>query len=98
MKLYGFAKQYHEERKNDPNYITSGIVIEVLDNLARLMEERSIGKKLLARRMGKSERYVTKLLSRCSDLSIRDLVTLALAIGERPEKLRDLADLFGDGD
>ncbi len=96
-KLYGWAKDFHDEYKNDPEYITTGIVIEIIDNLAAKMEEEGISKAEFARRLGKGRAYVTKLLRGYYDnLTIKTLVELALALGKRPEKFNDLLDLFGD--
>ena len=96
-KLYGWAKKYYEERKNDPDFITSGIVVEILDNLSKKMKEKSITRAELARRLGKSKAYVTRLLQGDYDnLTIKTLVELALALNEKPESFFDLFKTFGD--
>jgi len=96
-KFYGWAKKYYQKYKNDPDFITSGIVIEVLDNLYKRMEEKGINKAELAKRLGKSKAYVTKLLQGdYNNLTIKTLVELALAINESPQKFFDLVRVFGD--
>jgi len=96
-KFYGWAKKYYQKHKNDPEFITSGIVIEVLDNLYKRMEEKGINKAELAKRLGKSKAYVTKLLQGdYNNLTIKTLVELALAINENPQKFFDLVKIFAD--
>lgn len=96
-KFYGWAKKYYQKHKNDPDFITFGIVIEVLDNLYKRMEEKGINKAELAKRLGKSKAYVTKLLQGDYDnLTIKTLVELALAINESPQKFFDLVRVFAD--
>ena len=96
-KFYGWAKKYYQKHKNDPEFITSGIVIEILDNLYKRMEEKRINKAELAKRLGKSKAYVTKLLQGdYNNLTIKTLVELALAINESPQKFFDLVRVFAD--
>lgn len=97
-EVYGWAKEFYEKHKDDPEFIAIGIAIEIFDNFYRKMEEKGISKEELAKKLGKSKAYVTKLLRGYYDnkLTIKDLVKLALAIGERPEKLSDLCRIFGD--
>jgi len=96
-KFYGWAKKYYQKHKNDPEFITSGIVIEVLDNLYKRMEEKRINKAELAKRLGKSKAYVTKLLQGdYNNLTIKTLVELALAINENPQNFFDLVKIFAD--
>jgi len=96
-KFYGWAKKYYQKHKNNPEFITSGIVIEVLDNLYKRMEEKGINKAELAKCLGKSKAYVTKLLQGdYNNLTIKTLVELALAINENPQKFFDLVKIFAD--
>lgn len=96
-KLYGPIKKYYEERKHDPDFVVTGIVVEILDNLCKRMKEKGIDKRELANRLGKHVSYVTRLLQGDYDnLTIKDLVKLAFAIGEKPESIFDLARIFGD--
>ena len=96
-KFYGWAKKYYEERKNDPDFITSGIVVEILDNFSKKMKEKNITRAELARRLGKSKAYVTRLLQGDYDnLTIKTLVELALALNEKPENFFGLFKIFGD--
>jgi len=98
-KFYGWARDFYEKYKNDPEFITIGIITEILDNLYKRMEERGIDKAELARRLGKSKAYVTKLLQGdYKNLTIKTLVELALAIDKKPKSFFDLAKVFGDGD
>ena len=98
-KFYGWAKDLHKEYKRDPEYITSSIVAEIIDNLAAIMDQKGISRAELARRLGKTRGYVTKLLRGYYDnLTIKTLVELAQALDEDINKFSDLIKIFGDLD
>lgn len=76
-----WAEQYITDHANDPLYIHAGIMIEISEAVAGYMEDYSISRVELARRMGCSKAYITKLLRGSSNYTLETLIKLSLALG-----------------
>lgn len=68
------------EAKERDSYWTSRAVHELTEDLSRLMEQRGVSKAELARRLGSSPAYVTKVLRGNTSFTIEAMVRLARAL------------------
>jgi len=69
----------------DPEYIVEGVVIRTNERICELMEARGITRAELARRLGKSPPYVTRLLNGRPNMTLKTLTEIAVALGEAIE-------------
>jgi transcriptional regulator with XRE-family HTH domain len=80
------AAWYEEMTKefdNDPDYWTEGLKLDFAEEVGRLMEEQKISRAELARRLGTSPAYVTKILHWTANLTLTSMSKIALAFGSR---------------
>lgn len=74
-------RQMFEEAETSVDYWLAGPVTDFTEDLCRLMEERDISRAELARRMGTSRAYVTKLMRGNVNFTLTTMVKLAMAVG-----------------
>ena len=94
-----FLKELLKEFKNDPDYIYEGLKYDLSEQLYELMKEKGITKKELAKRMGVSPAYVSKIFG-ADNISLRTVakVLAALDAGDMTLKIAPLsssANKFG---
>jgi transcriptional regulator with XRE-family HTH domain len=80
------AAWYEEMRKefdNDPDYWAEGLKLDFAEEVGRLMEEQKVSRAELARRLGTSPAYVTKILHWTANLTLTSMSKIALAFGSR---------------
>lgn len=80
------AAWYEEMRKgfdNDPEYWAEGLKLDFAEEVGRLMEEQNVSRAELARRLGTSPAYVTKILHWTANLTLASMSKIALAFGSR---------------
>ena len=80
------AAWYEEMRKefdNDPDYWAEGLKLDFAEEVGRLMEEQNVSRAELARRLGTSPAYVTKILHWTANLTLTSMSKIALAFGSR---------------
>jgi transcriptional regulator with XRE-family HTH domain len=75
-----FADLYREAEKHD-DYWVAGLIHDFTEALARRMEEQGVSRAELARRLGTSQAFVTKVLRGNVHLTLATLVKLARAVG-----------------
>lgn len=75
-----FAELYEEARQHDEYWIAQAVQ-ELNEEICRLMEERSVTRSELARRLGVSPAYVTKILRGNTNFTLASMVRLARALG-----------------
>ena len=79
------AKTQFEQLMENPEfrrlYAIEGFVTEATEFIARLMEQQGVSKAELARRLGRSRAYVTRLLNGSANMTIRTLAEVAYALG-----------------
>jgi plasmid maintenance system antidote protein VapI len=63
------------------DYWIAGPIIELTEDVCRRMEEQKISRAELARRLGTSRAYVTKLLDGNANFTLATMVKLAMALG-----------------
>jgi transcriptional regulator with XRE-family HTH domain len=80
MKPKTFADLYRVAEKHD-DYWVAGLVHDFTEALARRMEEEGVSRAELARRLGTSQAYVTKVLRGNVNFTLATLVKLARAVG-----------------
>jgi len=71
------------EFDNDPDYWAEGLKLDFAEEVGRLMEEQKISRAELARRLGTSPAYVTKILHWTANLTLTSMSKIALAFGSR---------------
>lgn len=79
----------HEMLMQDPEYrrlyAVEGLVTEAAEFVSELMQEQGINKAELARRLGKSRAWVTRLLSGSANMTMRTFAELVYALGAEVE-------------
>lgn len=74
-------RRFFEEAKASPDYWHEIPVVEFTEDLCRLMEEKQVSRAELARRIGTSRAYITKLLGGDANFTLMTMVKLAMALG-----------------
>ena len=80
-----------EEFQDDVEFLTEEAALNVVSEIRRVMEESGVTAAELARRIGKSRAYVSKVLNYSPNMTLRSLVLLAHALGARWESPRLIA-------
>lgn len=80
MKPKSFEELF-EKAKERETYLTASIILEFTEGLYRLMEDNKLSRKELARRLGTSPAYITKVLRGDINFTIDSMVKLAKAAG-----------------
>jgi transcriptional regulator with XRE-family HTH domain len=73
-------RQLLDRAESSPDYWREAAVIQFTEGLCRRMEEKKISKAELARRMGTSRAYITRLLGGEPNFTLGTMVKLALAV------------------
>ncbi len=79
MKAKSFDDLYEEAKTHD-DYWIAGTVQDFTEELFRLMESRNVTRSELARRLGTSPAYVTKILRGNANFTLATMVRLARAL------------------
>ena len=79
-KARSFDDLYREAETHD-DYWLAGVVQAFTEEVFRRMEEQKISRAELARRMGTSPAYVTKILRGNANFTLASMVKLARALG-----------------
>ncbi len=70
-----------EEAEKSVDYWAEGAIVEFTEGLWARMEEEKVSRAELARRLGTSKAYVTKVLGGNANFTLHSLAKLALAVG-----------------
>ncbi len=76
-----WIRQDLEELKEDPEFLTQGLLLEVNETVCELMEDQGVSRAELARRLNWPRSAVTKMLQGNHNISIGRLMKVALALG-----------------
>lgn len=79
MTTKSFAPLFEEARKH-LDYWVAGAEIEFTEELCRAMEEQGVNRAELARRIGSSPAYITKVLGGNANFTLTTMVKLARAL------------------
>lgn len=71
------------EFQNDPDYWAEALKLDFAEEVGRLMEEKKVSRAELARRLGTSPAYVTKILHWTANLTLQSMSKIALALDSR---------------
>jgi len=74
-------KQMIEEAEKSVDYWSTGPVVQFTEDICELMEEQGITRAELARRLGTSRAYITKIMSGNASFSLNMMVKVAMAVG-----------------
>lgn len=73
-------RRFSEQARASPDYWHEVAVMEFIMDLDRLMKEKEISRAELARRIGTSRAYITKLLGGNANFTLMTMVKLAMAL------------------
>jgi len=74
------AREMFREAEKTLEYNLEGSIIDFTEDLCRLMEEKAVSRAELARRIGTSPAYVTKILRGNSNFTLSSMVRIAMAL------------------
>ena len=74
-------KQMLAEAQRMPEYWEEGAVLDFTEALYIAMEEQGVTRAELARRLGTSQAYITRVLSGNANFTLKTMSKLALALG-----------------
>jgi len=74
-------KQMFAEARRMPEYWEEGAVLDFTEALYIAMEEQGVTRAELARRLGTSQAYITRVLSGNANFTLKTMSKLALALG-----------------
>ncbi|MDD5091348.1 MAG: helix-turn-helix transcriptional regulator [Candidatus Wallbacteria bacterium] len=80
-----WAKKYAkmmERYEKDPEYIKEGYILEFTEEICRVMEEKKINRRQLAKLMKTSPAYITKILRGNANFTFETVAKFALALGQ----------------
>lgn len=69
-----------KEFENDPDFIAEGLLLQINEEICRLMDQEGITRVEFARRLGVSRQFVTKLLKGNANVTLLTLVKIATAL------------------
>lgn len=78
-----FQRRLRESR-NCPDFVHEELILDVTEQIVSAMQEQEVSRSELAKRMGVSRAYITKLLRGEGNTTLRTLVRVALALDLRP--------------
>jgi transcriptional regulator with XRE-family HTH domain len=70
-----------QEARSSVDYWVDGPITEFIEDVWRLMEEQKVSRAELARRLGTSRAYVTKLLGGNANFTLQTMAKVAMALG-----------------
>ncbi len=71
------------ECQRDPEYWAEGLKLEFAEEVGRLMDAKNMSRADLARKLGTSPAYVTRILRWTANLTIESMAKIALALDAR---------------
>jgi transcriptional regulator with XRE-family HTH domain len=79
-----WLERYVAEYQRDPDYIAELLVLGLNAQVVSRMEAMGVRRSDLARRMGVSKAYITRILKGNPNLTLRTVAALSLALETRP--------------
>jgi plasmid maintenance system antidote protein VapI len=80
MKEKSFAEIFEKAEERE-TYLSASVILEFTEGLYDLMQDNNISRMELAKRLGKSPAYITKILRGDVNFTIDSMVKLAKAVG-----------------
>lgn len=79
-RLEKWFKGLLEEYKDDVEFITEGIILDLNEKIVAKMEELNITRAELAKRLSVTRPFITKLLNGNHNLTVKTMVSIAQAL------------------
>jgi transcriptional regulator with XRE-family HTH domain len=76
-------RQFVEEERSSPDYWSEAAAYELIREIEERMEQQGVSRAELARRLGTSKAYVTKVLGGNANFTLTTMARLAQALGGR---------------
>ena len=76
-------RAFLEEARESVDFWVDGPITEFSEDIWRLMEEQKVSRAELARRLGTSRAYVTKLLGGNANFTLQTMTKVAMALGSQ---------------
>ncbi|HYO15040.1 MAG TPA: helix-turn-helix transcriptional regulator [Thermoanaerobaculia bacterium] len=73
-------RQMFQEAQSSVDYWLDGPIVDFTEDICRLMKEKDVSKAELARRLGTSRAYVTKLLGGNANFTLATMVKVAMVL------------------
>lgn len=73
-------KDYFEKFKDDVEFITEEVIIEFTEKIVDRMEKLNLSRAKLAKKLGVSKPFITKVLNGNPNLTIKTMVAIAKAL------------------
>ncbi|PKG37001.1 helix-turn-helix domain-containing protein [Psychromonas sp. Urea-02u-13] len=80
-----YSKSKDFSNADDKAYAREDLVFNVTEDLLLMLEDLSLSKAELARRLGKSKSYVTQILSGSRNMTLGSFSDICFALGFKPE-------------
>jgi len=80
----GLLDIYLEENNDDPELIAESLSIDLMEDVARLSQEKGISRSDLSDLMNVSRGYVTRLLNAPPNLTLISIARLGVALNAKP--------------
>lgn len=71
--------------QQDPEFVAGALALDITENALRIMQAQGINRLQMAKRMGVSRAYVTRLFNAPPNLTLETIARLALALGMSPQ-------------
>jgi transcriptional regulator with XRE-family HTH domain len=83
MKPREWFEKHLKMYANDPEYELEGIILEITEQISKELEKQKLTRTELARRLGVSNAYVSKVLNGMPNLTLAKMVEISKAIGSK---------------
>ncbi len=80
MQRSTWAQEHYDRLVSDPEFVAAQLMIEVNEQIAQRMEELGVSQHELARRIGKKQPFISRLLNHGTNVTMRTLASLAIAL------------------
>ncbi len=80
-----FSEDKNFSKAEERTYAREELVYNVTEDILVALEDLSVSKKELARRLGKSRSYVTQILSGARNMTLGSLSDICFALGIKPK-------------
>jgi len=95
MTLHEEFQKRLEKDKKTVEYQIERLLLEINENILKILEEKSMTKKDFAKRMGVSPAYITKLLNGQPNLTLKSLLKIALTLDVKLSvEIKDYAKIY----
>ena len=81
----GFLDELVSDYQNDAEFIAETMALRFAEEVARRIEARGVSRAQLARNMGVSRAYITRILDAPPNLTLQSIAKIALALHMKPE-------------